>query len=127
MLKIGDTFIVNYDTDFDYEGAAEDDQPNPNCWAVLIPHLDPGFASYGSGSTTMMRLMFLTWARTILLLESCLELLYTRDGLRPGTREFAEAMVDLLQRKEGATDLSQRLADAQKSVFSQESSDASGE
>lgn len=84
MLKVGDIFIANYDTGYDYEKAPENDEPNPNCWAVVISHLDPGFASYGPGSTTVMRLMFLTCARTILLLESCLELLYTRDGCALG-------------------------------------------
>lgn len=89
--------ITNLDTNFNYEDEGYDAEPIGN-WVLVIPHLHPGYVSYGPGSPDILKLMYLTWAMTFLLLDVLLDLDYDHTvPLEPGTKAFAERALENLE------------------------------
>ncbi|CDH57512.1 predicted protein [Lichtheimia corymbifera JMRC:FSU:9682] len=66
--SIGTPFISSSGLNFDYD-AAEDQEPEAQ--VLIVPHLHPGFVSYGPADPRILRLMLLTWIRTLILIECC--------------------------------------------------------
>lgn len=59
---------------------------------IVVPHLHPGYVSYGSGDMRILRLLLLTWCRTLLLVSCCLELVNDPESqLQRGTPAFCVA------------------------------------
>lgn len=89
----------------------------PQYFAIHIPRLYPGFPAHKRGDHNMLRLMFITWVRTMLLLDSYCE--YVSSGKRtppPVTREFHEGVLERLREREQQADLAQRLCEARNVV-----------
>ncbi|KAL1928489.1 hypothetical protein VTP01DRAFT_2845 [Rhizomucor pusillus] len=89
----------------------------PQYFAIHIPRLYPGFPAHKGGDHNMLRLMFITWVRTMLLLDSYCE--YVSTGKRtppPVTREFHEGVLERLREREQQSDLAQRLCEARNVV-----------
>ncbi|ORY89919.1 hypothetical protein BCR43DRAFT_118528 [Syncephalastrum racemosum] len=83
--------------DYDYAFVPTLEQPVPeeHKYIILIPHLDPGFVSYGAADPVILQYMHLTWCKTVLLIEEVLRALERNDPVAPapGTREFCQALL----------------------------------
>ena len=93
-------FISNYDDTFPYENAAEDEQPQEQ-WVVVVPHMHLGSANYGCIEAYILKLMYVTWIRTLILTDIVIALLddpnYPHDV---GTRQFCERVLELWRAQE---------------------------
>lgn len=58
----------------------------PGAQVLVLPHLDPGFVSYGPADPRILRLMLLTWIRTFILIDCCYEELV--DPQTPAQRDL---------------------------------------
>lgn len=115
IKAIGEPAVISYDVHFDY--TCDPSQFTPQYFAIHIPRLYPGFPAHKGGDHNMLRLMFITWVRTMLLLDSYCE--YVSTGKRtppPVTREFHEGVLERLREREQQSDLAQRLCEARNVV-----------
>lgn len=108
---------MNYDTDYDYASAGTGIMSDERCWAVAITHYHPAFLRHGSVDPILVKLYYLVWARTLLLLDCCLQLLHIAPGPMPGTREFAEKLIDFTRQKEANVDLENKLIETRQQVI----------
>ncbi|KAI7883943.1 hypothetical protein K492DRAFT_192142 [Lichtheimia hyalospora FSU 10163] len=112
--NIGTPFISNSDLEFDYE-SNEDAQPGSQ--VLVIPHLHPGFVSYGPADPRILRLMLLCWIRTFVLIDCCYEEL--QDPETPnerGTADFCQRVLERLTTREQDTGFLVRLAASKTAV-----------
>ena len=86
---IAEPYITNYDQEYSYENAEANTEPQAY-WCVSIAHLHPGSANYGNVSPVILRLMHLTWVRTLCLVDMAIRLM--NQGDLPavfGSKDFA--------------------------------------
>ncbi|KAI7874962.1 hypothetical protein K492DRAFT_211222 [Lichtheimia hyalospora FSU 10163] len=124
---IGEPNIIHID-DF-YEDTPIEEQEINNYWGVAIPHLDPGSLAFGSRDPRVLRLVFLCWIRSLLLLDCCLVALQTtpsNDEDGPGTLAFAKNLVAMLQQREACSDLGERIKEARDAICTMRGSDPFG-
>ncbi|KAG2220819.1 hypothetical protein INT45_004480 [Circinella minor] len=119
--SLGIPQIIDYDYQYD---AGRQDQQGPRFKSIMIPHLHPGFVSYGSADPRILRLMFLCWCRTLILLDIIIELLnIQRPGVpEPGTTEFCQQVLNTWEQRESVTDLPNRINEARAAVINLTSS-----
>ncbi|CDH59130.1 predicted protein [Lichtheimia corymbifera JMRC:FSU:9682] len=92
---VGEPTIINYDERFDYENEPEEAHPQQDFYCVTIPHNHPGSANYGNVDPIFLRFMYLCWVRTMLVLDTCLDMLQDPNvGPAPGTQQFAQLLVE---------------------------------
>ncbi|KAI8145507.1 hypothetical protein BJV82DRAFT_603920 [Fennellomyces sp. T-0311] len=97
MPKIATHEIIDYDHLYD---AAT--QAGAQYKAILIPHLDPGFVSYGAAEPLILRLMLLSWFRTVIFVDVILEMITEEDmHLVPGTAEFCNEVIQRINAVKG--------------------------
>lgn len=114
LSTIGTPFITSTDLNFDYQ-SAEDVQPEAQ--VLVVPHLDPGFVSYGPADPRILRLMLLTWIRTLVLIHCCYEEL--QDPATPnqrGTLAFCQGALNRLTTREQESGFDARLEEARTAV-----------
>lgn len=77
-------------------GAPDGQDPLP--MHIVVPHLDPGYVSYGSGDTRILRVMLLTWCRTLCLISCCMQLANETPGYQDNerTRDFCLQAINML-------------------------------
>lgn len=123
---IGVPIITNLDTEFDYENADYDAEPNDH-WVLVVPHLDPGNVSYGSGRPEILKLMYLTWAMTFLLLDTVISMNNQSPLFAPlGSKKFKEEAIKRLQNRSGYEELKQELDKSREQVNEWRRNDTSG-
>lgn len=112
-----------------YEGTPIEEQEINNYWGVAIPHLDPSSLAFGSRDPRVLRLVFLCWIRSLLLLDCCLVALETtpsNDENGPGTLAFAKNLTVMLQQREARSDLVEKIKEARDAVCDMRASDSLG-
>lgn len=130
---IGEPAIVwigDLTKDASIEEEEEQQQANDDrFWGVAIPHLDPASLAFGSRDPRVLRLVFLCWVRSLLLLECCLVALQTtrtNDPDGPGTLAFARNLTVMLEQSEERSDLGERIKEARAAVCDMRGADSLG-
>ena len=94
---IGNPMIVDHNINF--TPSISSPVPTSN-YSILIPHLDPGFVSYGSASPVILRFMHLTWCKTIILLNTVIEMLIGgTTPHNPKSRSFCDEALRLFNER----------------------------
>ena len=104
--------IIDYNYQFD---PTNPNVGQPRFKAILIPHLHPGFVSYGSADPSILCFMFLCWCRMIILIEATFLTAQEQDET-PGTIGFCECILHYWRVLEGRTDLEPRINQAQNAM-----------
>lgn len=97
---VGEPTIINHDATFSYTNEPEGVEPQHG-WCVMIPHLDPGTANYGSVDPLILRLMFLCWVRTLILVDTAIDIAALEEHA-VGTQPFAQQLLQEWQNREPA-------------------------
>ncbi|KAI7878814.1 hypothetical protein K492DRAFT_179528 [Lichtheimia hyalospora FSU 10163] len=123
---IGIPTIINMDTDFDYENSDYDAEPSEH-WTIVVPHVHPGNVSYGPGRPDILRMMYLTWAMTFLLLDTILKMNGdTSLSFKPGSKAFAEDAIKRLEERDDYGVLKLELDQSREAVNAWRIKDSSG-
>ncbi|KAG2225101.1 hypothetical protein INT45_011783 [Circinella minor] len=94
---IGNPTIVDHNINFTPSIASP--IPTSN-YSILIPHLHPGFVSYGSASPVILRFMHLTWCKTIILLNTVIGMLIGgATPHNPKSRPFCDEALRLFNER----------------------------
>ncbi|KAI8147784.1 hypothetical protein BJV82DRAFT_306796 [Fennellomyces sp. T-0311] len=105
MPKIVTHEIIDYDHLYD---AAT--QAGVQHKAILIPHLHPGFVSHGAAEPLILRLMLLSWFRTVIFVDVILEMITEEDmHLVPRTAEFSDEVIRREEAREAQSDIAERI------------------
>lgn len=90
----GEARVCNYDIHFNYDTEPEDSEPVQH-WCVVVYHNDPGTANYGCVDPVILRFMYLCWVRTVIVLDTCLDLLQHPHLVpaAPGSHQFANQLL----------------------------------
>ena len=124
---IGEQVLVNYDAAFKYETEPDDAQPSDKLWTVIIPHFYMGNMNYRSRHPQLVRLAFLCWVRSLLLVDCCISLIEgSSTQLHPESREFGQLLIEKLYKRELKSDIPQKLREARTMVQERRRSDAKG-
>ncbi|KAI9271618.1 hypothetical protein BDA99DRAFT_300566 [Phascolomyces articulosus] len=93
ITKIGMPEIIDYNNNC--VASTLTLEPNAS-FRILMPHLHPGFVSYGPTDPIILRFMYLTWCKTILLIDVVLDMsLIDVSNNEPGSRQFCEEALQL--------------------------------
>ncbi|KAI7886316.1 hypothetical protein K492DRAFT_190282 [Lichtheimia hyalospora FSU 10163] len=95
---VGVPMIINHDATFSYEDEPEGAEPQQG-WCVVIPHMHPGTANYGNVDPRIIRMMFLCWIRTLLLVDAAINI--AAESPHPtGSQAFAQQLLAEWQNRE---------------------------
>lgn len=123
---IGIPTITNTNTNFDYENSEYDAEPG-DYWTLVVPHIHPGNVSYGPGRPDILRMMYLTWAMTFLLLDTILQMDAEEVSLNRGSKAFVEEALRRLGERQDYSVLKVELDQSREAVNVWRSKDTSGE
>lgn len=99
---------------FDYD-AAKDQEPEAQ--VLVVPHLHPGFVSYGPADPRILRLILLTWIRTLVLIDCCYEELADPQApAQRGTLGFCQQALNRLIEREQNSGFDIRLEESRTAV-----------